>query len=316
MRPEWTRAVGGPRMVAAMNWAARRGRPIPGGDVGAHRAFADGGIWGSIKSGAKSAWDWVSDKASKAADIIADPLGAVENLVRGPVDKLIGGGNFGGAFWEAGKAIPGKIVDGVADYVKGKTSTMVASDLVGQARLAIGTPYVWGGVDVPGGVDCSGLIVWALRALGHNVPRHTASTFQANSTPGNPNVPGTLLFWGGSVGGGGAHHVAVASGNGMMVEAPTFNVPVREVPIYGSPSAGIFKYDDGGWLQPGTQVITNQTRQPEAIFTGGQWSKIDQLLARENHTPSVLEVRDVDDRLIGRMKVEAERVAVEASHYD
>jgi tape measure domain-containing protein len=315
MRPEWTRAVGGPRMVAAMNWAARRGRPIPGGDAGIN-AFADGGIWGSLKSGAKSAWNWVSDKASKAADIIADPLGAVENLIRVPVNKLIDGGNFGGAFWEAGKAIPGKIVDGVADYVKGKTEHMVASDLVGQARLAIGTPYVWGGVDVPGGVDCSGLIVWALRALGHNVPRHTASTFQANSTPGNPNVPGTLLFWGGSVGGGGAHHVAVASGNGMMIEAPTFNVPVREIPIYGAPSAGIFKYDDGGWLQPGTQVITNQTRQPEAIFTGGQWSKIDQLLARENHTPSVLEVRDVDDRLIGRMKVEAERVAVEASHYD
>lgn len=315
MRPEWTRAVGGPRMVAAMNWAARRGRPIPGGDAGIN-AFADGGIWGSLKSGAKSAWNWVSDKASKAADIIADPLGAVENLIRVPVNKLIDGGNFGGAFWEAGKAIPGKIVDGVADYVKGKTEHMVASDLVGQARLAIGTPYVWGGVDVPGGVDCSGLIVWALRALGHNVPRHTASTFQANSTPGNPNVPGTLLFWGGSVGGGGAHHVAVASGNGMMIEAPTFNVPVREVPIYGSPSAGIFKYDDGGWLQPGTQVITNQTRQPEAIFTGGQWSKIDQLLARENHTPDVLVIRDVDDRLIGRMKVEAERVAIDASRDD
>lgn len=315
MRPEWTRAVGGPRMVAAMNWAARRGRPIPGGDAGIN-AFADGGIWGSIKSGAKSAWDWVSDKASKAADIIADPLGAVENLVRGPVNKLLGGGNFSGVFWDAAKAIPGKIIDGVADYVKGKTSTMVASDLVGQARLAIGTPYVWGGVNVPGGVDCSGLIVWALRALGHNVPRHTASTFQANSTPGNPNVPGTLLFWGGSVGAGGAHHVAVASGNGMMVEAPTYGVPVREIPIYGSPSAGIFRYDDGGWLQPGTQVITNQTRQPEAVFTGGQWSKIDRLLARENRTPSVLEVRDVDDRLVGRMKVEAERVAIDASRDD
>lgn len=315
MRPEWTRAVGGPRMVAAMNWAARRGRPIPGGDAGIN-AFADGGIWGSLKSGAKSAWNWVSDKASKAADIIADPLGAVENLIRVPVNKLIDGGNFGGAFWEAGKAIPGKIVDGVADYVKGKTEHMVASDLVGQARLAIGTPYVWGGVDVPGGVDCSGLIVWALRALGHNVPRHTASTFQANSTPGNPNVPGTLLFWGGSVGGGGAHHVAVASGNGMMIEAPTFNVPVRELPIYGSPSAGIFKYDDGGWLQPGTQVVTNQTRQPEAIFTGGQWSKIDQLLARENSAPDTLVIRDVDDRLVGRMKVEAERVAIDASRDD
>ena len=102
----------------------------------------------------------------------------------------------------------------------------------------------------------------------------------------------------------------------MMIEAPTYGVPVREIPIYGSPSAGIFKYDDGGWLQPGTQVITNQTRQPEAVFTGGQWSKIDRLLARENLTPSVLEVRDVDDRLVGRMKVEAERVAIDASRDD
>lgn len=315
MRPEWTRAVGGPRMVNAMNWAARTGRPIPGGDAGIN-AFADGGIWGALKSGVKSSWDWLSDKASKAADIIADPVGAIENLVKGPVEKLIGGGNFGGAFWEAGKAIPGKIISGVMDYVKGKTSTMVASDLVGQARMAIGTPYVWGGVNVPGGVDCSGLIVWALRQLGHNVPRHTASSFQAASTPGNPNVPGTLLYWGGSVGAGGAHHVAVASGNGMMIEAPTFGIPVREIPIYGGPSAGVFRYDDGGWLQPGTGMVTNQTKQPEAVFTNGQWSKIDRLLARENNGPDTLVVRDVDGELIGRMRVEAERVAIDASHYD
>lgn len=307
MRPEWTRAVGGRRAVDAMNDAARHGRPIPGGDVGFQR-FADGGIWGKVKSGAKSAWDWVSDKAEKAADIIADPVGAIENLVKVPVDALISSytGN-GGAFWEAGKAIPGKIISGVSDWVKEKSSTLSASDLVSQVRLAIGTPYVWGGVNVPGGVDCSGLIVWALRQMGYNVPRHTASSFQAASTPGNPNVPGTLLFWGGSVGGGGAHHVAVASGNGMMVEAPTFGVPVREIPIYGSPSAGVFRYDDGGLLQPGMNVVENKTGVPEPVFTGGQWSKIDELLARDNSGPQVLEVRDVDGVLIGRMQVEAGR---------
>ena len=307
MRPEWTRAVGGRRAVDAMNDAARHGRPIPGGDAGFQR-FADGGIWGKLKSGAKSAWDWVSDKAEKAADIIADPIGAIENLVKVPVDALINSyaGN-GGAFWEAGKAIPGKIIAGVSDWVKEKSSTLSASDLVSQARLAIGTPYVWGGVNVPGGVDCSGLIVWALRQMGHNVPRHTASSFQAASTPGNPNVPGTLLFWGGSVGSGGAHHVAVASGNGMMVEAPTFGIPVREIPIYGGPSAGVFRYDDGGLLQPGMNVVENKTGVPEPVFTSGQWSKIDELLTRSNPGPQVLEVRDVDGILIGRMQVESSR---------
>lgn len=41
MVPEWTRAVGGPAAVAAMNKAARFGRGVTGG-----RGFAAGGVWG------------------------------------------------------------------------------------------------------------------------------------------------------------------------------------------------------------------------------------------------------------------------------
>ena len=57
----------------------------------------------------------------------------------------------------------------------------------------------------------------------------------------------------------------------------------------------------------------NATGRPEAVLTGNQWSKIDRLLARESSIPSVLEVRDVDGELVGRMRVEAARVAVEVS---
>ena len=332
MRPEWVRAVGGRRAVNAMNSAAAGRRPIPGGDSGMiEQAFAPGGIWDAIKETGKSvaggvsaAVNWVKDTASAVSDIVTDPAGAIENLIRTPIKALIDAHSGAGAFWDAGKKIVWKTIDGAEEWLKshlpslgggegGPDGTAVAGDLVAQARLAIGTPYVWGGVNVPGGVDCSGLIVWALRKLGYNVPRHTASTFQANSTPGSANNPGTLLFWGGSVGAGGAHHVAIASGGGRMIEAPTFGIPVREIGIYGGPSAGVFRYDQGGWLQPGTGMVTNQTRHPEAVMTGSQWDKIDRLVtALEDGAlgPKVLEVRDVDDLLIGRMRVEAEDTVI------
>lgn len=310
MRPEWVRAVGGARAVDAMNAAAVGGRRIPGGDRG---RYAGGGlwdrVWNGVSDGVSAVTGWLSDAADAVSSIISDPVGAVANLVRKPVEALVNQIPGSGFVVDTMKSLPLKWVDGFAEWLKGSTATMSASDLVSQARLAIGTPYVWGGVSVPGGVDCSGLIVWALRQMGHNVPRHTASTFQAASTPGNANTPGNLLFWGGSVGSGGAHHVAVASGNGMMVEAPTFGVPVREIGIYGGPSAGVFKYDDGGWLQPGLHTVLNATGEPEAVATASQWDKIDRLVeALDNGGlwPRALEVRDVDGVLIGRMRVEAD----------
>jgi putative transglycosylase domain-containing protein len=98
----------------------------------------------------------------------------------------------------------------------------------------------------------------------------------------------------------------------MMVEAPTFGIPVREVPIYGSPSTGLYKFDDGGFLQPGITPVLNATGKPEPVFTGSQWDKIDELLTRQN-SPSELTVVDVDGKLVGRMRVEAERVVIAAS---
>ena len=319
MRPEWVKAVGGPAAVHRMNAAARgsSGAHIPGGDTGARfAAFADGGIWDKIKGAAKSGWntatDWISSAADAVSSIISDPLGAVENLIRLPMKAVMAGLPGSGFFHDMAGALPGRWVDGFGEWLKGKTATMAASDIVNAARMAIGATYVWGGSSIPPGVDCSGLVYWAAHQMGSQIPRLTAAGYQAGSTPGGSyNTPGTLLFWGHP-----AHHIAIASGGGRMVEAPTFGIPVREVPIWGSPSTGLYKFDSGGLLQPGLTTVLNATGRPEPVFTGGQWSKIDDLLGKGGNAPSVLEVRDVDGELIGRMRVEAERVAVEASRND
>ena len=301
-----------------MNDAASRGsgRSIPGGDRGAKfAAFADGGIWDKVKGAAKSGWDsatsWISSAADAVSSIISDPLGAVENLMRVPMNlamKALPGSAF---FHDMAGAIPGKWVDSFGEWLKGKTATMAASDIVNAARMAIGATYVWGGSSIPPGVDCSGLVYWAAHQMGSKIPRLTAAGYQAGSTPGGSyNTPGTLLFWGAP-----AHHIAIASGGGRMVEAPTFGVPVREVPIWGSPTTGLYKFDNGGFLQPGITPVLNATGKPEPVFTGNQWDKIDALLARQN-TPSELTVVDVDGKLVGRMRVEAERVVIAASSDD
>jgi tape measure domain-containing protein len=329
MRPEWVRAIGGPRMVDAMNRAASGHRPIPGGDVGidGYRGFAPGGVWDDAKKrlagigrSIGSTASWVSDAAEAVGSILSDPAGAIENLVWQPVKTLLDGHSDTGAFWEAGKAIPKKIVDGVKDWfvahapapsggADGPVDLSSATDLPSAARAAIGTPYVWGGSSVPGGVDCSGLVYWAAKQLGWGWPRLTAAGYQAGSRPGNSNVPGNLLFWGYP-----AHHVAIASGGGRMIEAPTFGVPVREIAIYGGPSAGVYGYDDGGWLQPGGTMAINATGRPEAVMTSSQWDKIDRLIgALENGLLSQrdLIVRDADGELVGRMRTEAEGAIID-----
>ena len=331
MRPEWVKAVGGPRMVNAMNAAASSGHRIPGGDLGgaSYQAFAPGGIWEPLKdkigSTVEKAAHWVSSAAEAATTIMLDPAGAIETMVKGQVDKLMGGysGSKSNFMWKAGEAVVGKVLGGLKDYTvahapkpsfgggDGPVDMTGATDLPSAARKAIGTPYVWGGSSVPGGLDCSGLVYWAAKQLGWGWPRLTAAGYQAGSRPGNAMVPGNLLFWGYP-----AHHVAIASGGGRMIEAPTFGIPVREIGIYGGPSAGVYGYDSGGWLQPGATLAVNKTGQPEAVVTNSQWNKLDRLVdAIENGSFSggnrELVIVDADGDLIGRMQTEAVGAIVE-----
>jgi cell wall-associated NlpC family hydrolase len=90
-----------------------------------------------------------------------------------------------------------------------------------------GTPYVWGGAS-PGGVDCSGLVIYSYAQVGMPGLPHSS---QVLSTMGQPvsraNLQaGDLVFFGFPV-----HHVGIYVGDGLMVNAPDFGEPVRVQPL-------------------------------------------------------------------------------------
>ncbi len=96
------------------------------------------------------------------------------------------------------------------------------------ARSAVGTPYVWGGNSLQGGVDCSGLIQQAFARAGIDLPR--VSYMQANSGQrvGLKGLqPGDLVAWDNSSRNNGADHIAIYLGGGMIIESPRPGLSVR-----------------------------------------------------------------------------------------
>ncbi len=98
------------------------------------------------------------------------------------------------------------------------------TDFVEVAELHFGLPYVWGGTS-PDGLDCSGLVQTALRAIGQDAPRDAdlQETALGASIAFNEELRGLmrgdLVFWKGHVGIMGdanmllhanAHHMSVA----------------------------------------------------------------------------------------------------------
>lgn len=86
MRPEFTRAVGGPAGVAQLNAMARNGSSF---------AFKNGGVWGDVANFAGDVWDNIASAAAVAGDFLADPGGAIQkHVIDGIIRPLLGDGNM------------------------------------------------------------------------------------------------------------------------------------------------------------------------------------------------------------------------------
>jgi cell wall-associated NlpC family hydrolase len=98
--------------------------------------------------------------------------------------------------------------------------------IVAEARKYIGTPYQWGGKG-PDVFDCSGFTRYVfLQVTGKNigdwtVPQESAGTI----IPVSQAQAGDLLFWGER---GNSYHVAIATGNGSFIHAPSTGYTVTE----------------------------------------------------------------------------------------
>lgn len=102
----------------------------------------------------------------------------------------------------------------------------VGQAIVDAARSRIGAPYGWGAAG-PNVFDCSGLTSWAYQQVGKSIPR----TSQGQAYSGTPVAlsdlqPGDIIAYY-----GGASHVAIYAGNGMIIDALNEGSTVGERPL-------------------------------------------------------------------------------------
>lgn len=94
-------------------------------------------------------------------------------------------------------------------------------------------PYVWG-AEGPNSYDCSGLVMWAYKKVGINLPHYTGSQWTAGRHISRDELrPGDLVFFYRDL-----HHVGIYIGGGLMVHAPRTGDVVRVASINNRPYAG------------------------------------------------------------------------------
>jgi len=83
------------------------------------------------------------------------------------------------------------------------------------ALQAVGVPYRWGGSSPSGGFDCSGLVYWAYRGVGVELPHSSYALYgQGRRVAPSRMKAGDLVFF------HGLGHVGIYLGRGRMVHAP------------------------------------------------------------------------------------------------
>ncbi|NBQ44035.1 MAG: NlpC/P60 family protein, partial [Mycobacteriaceae bacterium] len=107
-----------------------------------------------------------------------------------------------------------------------------------QAALTrLGSPYSWGGSG-PGAFDCSGLVMWSFQQAGINLP-HSSQALASGGQPVSLDQmqPGDIIAYYSD-----ASHVGMYVGDGMMVHASTYGIPVAVVPVNNAPIYNVRRY--------------------------------------------------------------------------
>lgn len=99
--------------------------------------------------------------------------------------------------------------------------------IVNAAYSYLGVPYVWGG-ESHSGVDCSGLVLQAHKAIGVNLGHYSGAQGSGGKAVSRSEaLPGDVVCYSG--------HVGIYIGNGKMIHAPQAGDVVKVVNVYGSP---------------------------------------------------------------------------------
>ncbi|WP_280367946.1 C40 family peptidase [Nocardia wallacei] len=109
-----------------------------------------------------------------------------------------------------------------------------AQRAIQEALAQVGDPYVWG-AEGPNSFDCSGLMQYAARSAGVNIPRVAADQYRQLPKVRPQDIqPGDLIFPAAQYNGGNPGHVMMYIGNGKCVEAPSAGKNVQVTSLPGS----------------------------------------------------------------------------------
>ena len=118
----------------------------------------------------------------------------------------------------------------MTELMYGKGVTDVKIDLCQYAKQFIGNPYVWGGVSLTKGADCSGFVLSVYKKYGISLPHHSGSQAQYGTKVSASEVePGDLVFYAKN---GKINHVAIYIGNGQVVHASSPRTGIRISNMY------------------------------------------------------------------------------------
>lgn len=109
--------------------------------------------------------------------------------------------------------------------------------VVEAVRSKVGSPYAYGAAG-PSSFDCSGLTSWAYAQAGKSIPRTSQAQASAGQqVPLSEIQPGDIVAYY-----GGASHVAIYVGNGMMIDALNSGTPVAERPLHYMPIHSVVRF--------------------------------------------------------------------------
>lgn len=116
----------------------------------------------------------------------------------------------------------------------GSESGMAA---VQAAMSRLGSPYGWGAAG-PNRFDCSGLMYWAYQQQGRTIPRTSQAQLAGGTAVSRAELrPGDLVGYY-----PGVTHVGMYIGNGQLVHASDYGIPVQVVAVDSMPWAGAVRF--------------------------------------------------------------------------
>ncbi|QEM26757.1 NlpC/P60 family protein [Rhodococcus qingshengii] len=142
-----------------------------------------------------------------------------------------------GTFEVPGVSIPQlPVIPGIADIAPAAPISSVGEQAVRAAESKLGSPYVYGAAG-PDAFDCSGLVQWAYKQAGLNLPRTSYDQAAAGVAVAQSDlqVGDVISFYGGS-------HSGIYAGNGNVIHASTAGQPVKLAPVSSMPYDGARRY--------------------------------------------------------------------------